>query len=136
MESTRQKKFSRLIQKELSEMFQRDLKSLTGNNTLVTVTIVRTTPDLGLAKVYLSFLPSKGKTLLLDTIQDNTKQIRQLLANRIRHQVRVIPDLQFYLDDTEEEASRINSLLDSLNIPPASDEKSDERKKEEGREEM
>jgi ribosome-binding factor A len=118
MESTRQRKFARLIQKELGDIFQKDLKEITGNH-LVTITIVRVSPDLSIAKVYLSFLPDKGKTEKIDMLRENIKQIRQELAARIRHQVRIIPELQFFIDDTEEEVMRINQLLAGLNIPPA-----------------
>ncbi|WP_448520193.1 30S ribosome-binding factor RbfA [Rhodoflexus sp.] len=118
MESTRQRKFARLIQKELSDIFQKDLKEITGNH-LVTITVVRVSPDLSIAKIYLSFLPDKGKTEKIDMLRENIKQIRQELAARIRHQVRIIPELQFFVDDTEEEAMRINQLLAELNIPPA-----------------
>jgi ribosome-binding factor A len=118
MESTRQRKFARLIQKELGDIFQKDLKEITSNH-LVTITIVRVSPDLSIAKVYLSFLPDKGKTEKIDMLRENIKQIRQELAARIRHQVRIIPELQFFIDDTEEEVMRINQLLAGLNIPPA-----------------
>ncbi|WP_250629834.1 30S ribosome-binding factor RbfA [Rhodoflexus caldus] len=125
MESTRQRKFARLIQKELGDIFQKDLKEITGNH-LVTITVVRVSPDLGIAKVYLSFLPDKGKTEKIDMLRENIKQIRQELAARIRHQVRIIPELQFFIDDTEEEAMRINQLLAGLNIPPAPAEEAED----------
>lgn len=125
MESTRQRKFARLIQKELGDIFQKDLKEITGNH-LVTITVVRVSPDLGIAKVYLSFLPDRGKTEKIDMLRENTKQIRQELATRIRHQVRIIPELQFFIDDTEEEAMRINQLLAGLNIPPAPPEEAED----------
>ncbi|MCS6968786.1 MAG: 30S ribosome-binding factor RbfA [Cytophagales bacterium] len=118
MESTRQRKVARLLQKELSDIFQKELKELTGNH-LVTVTIVRVTADLSIARVYVSFLPDRGKNEKMELIRQNTKQIRQELACRIRHQVRIIPELHFYIDDTGQEAERINKLLTSLNIPPA-----------------
>lgn len=124
MESTRQRKFARLIQKELGDIFQKELKEITGNH-LVTITVVRVSPDLSIAKVYLSFLPDRGKTEKMDLLRENIKQIRQELAARIRHQVRIIPELQFFIDDTEEEAMRIHNLLAGLNIPPAPPEEED-----------
>jgi ribosome-binding factor A len=117
MESTRQKKFAKLIQQEMSSIFQREMKGLIPN-TLLTITVVRVTPDFSIAKLYLSFLPEKNGTLLIDTLRENTAQIRNTLGKRIRHQVRVIPMLQFYIDDTEIEASKIDALIDSLHIPP------------------
>jgi ribosome-binding factor A len=118
MESTRQKKVAKLIQKELSEIFQREARELVGNY-LVTITIVRVTADLGIAKIYLSFLPDKNKGQQLELIRDNARNVRQTLGGRLRHTMRVIPELQFFLDDTEEEAAKIGKLLGGLEIPPA-----------------
>jgi ribosome-binding factor A len=120
-ESTRQKKFAKLIQEEVSQIFQREARELT-NGYLITVTIVRVSADLGIAKVYLSFLPDRGKGEQLELIRQNTKNIRQALATHIRHQVRVIPELHFFMDDTEEEASKMQKLIDGLDIPPPNDE--------------
>ncbi|MCS7019224.1 MAG: 30S ribosome-binding factor RbfA [Cytophagales bacterium] len=125
MESTRQRKFARLIQKELGDIFQKELKEITGNH-LVTITVVRVSPDLSIAKVYLSFLPDRGKNEKIELLRENIKQIRQELGARIRHQVRIIPELQFFIDDTEEEAMRIQKLLADLNIPPAPPEETEE----------
>jgi ribosome-binding factor A len=121
MESKRQQKFARLIQKDLSEIFQRDAKSLFGG-AFITVTDVKVSPDLGLAKVFVSFMLSQDKAATLETIKENSKSIRQMLATKIKNQVRVIPQLAFYLDDTIEHASKIDALLTNLHIPPASDE--------------
>jgi ribosome-binding factor A len=125
MESKRQQKFARLIQKDLSEILQRDAKSLF-NGAFITVTDVKVSPDLGLAKVYVSFMLAKDKTGLLDTIKDKTKSIRQMLASKIRNQVRVIPELAFYLDDTIEHATKMDALIANLHIPPATDEDTDQ----------
>jgi ribosome-binding factor A len=88
-------------------------------NYLVTITIVRVTADLGIAKIYLSFLPDKNKGQQLELIRDNARNVRQTLGGRLRHTMRVIPELQFFLDDTEEEAAKIGKLLGGLEIPPA-----------------
>jgi ribosome-binding factor A len=120
-ESTRQKKFARLVQKELAEIFQHDQKHLF-NNAFLTVTIVRMSPDLAQARVYLSVFTQTDKNLLLEKITANSKQIKWLLADRIRKQVRIIPELFFFLDDTQEEAGRIDALLKSLNIQPEKEE--------------
>ena len=116
MESQRQLKFARLIQKDLSEIFARDLHEITGN-AMVTITAVKVSPDLGVASVYLSFMLAKNQQMLMDDISDNNKKIRQILAAKIRNQVRVIPELRFFIDDTAEEAAKIEKLLSSLNIP-------------------
>jgi ribosome-binding factor A len=125
MESTRQKKVARLLQKELSDVFQRDVSHVS-QNSLLTITIVRISPDLSLARVYFSVLPSKNASVVLMNVEEHKKSIRQHLASRIRHQVRIIPELSFYLDNTEEEASKIDSLLANLQIPPAPPSEDDE----------
>ena len=118
MESTRQQKFARLIQKELAEVFQRETTHLLGP-AYVSVTTVRVTPDLASAKVYLSLMMTSAPKETIAEIKQNTKQIRHLLAQRIKSQVRVIPELQFYLDDTAEYAARMDKLISGLDIPPA-----------------
>ncbi len=119
-ESTRQKKVAKLLQKELSDMLQKELKSLIPN-TLITITVVRISPDLSSAKIYLSFLPEKNAMTNLELFRENFKVIRHALGNRIRHQVRIIPSLFFYLDDTEQEVLRIQNLLSTLEIPKEDD---------------
>ncbi|WP_149239930.1 30S ribosome-binding factor RbfA [Dyadobacter sp. 32] len=125
MESKRQQKVGRQIQKDLGEIFQKDANHLT-QGSFVTITAVRVTPDLGIARAYLSFLPDKNKQILLETIQDNTKFIRQKLADRVRHQLRIIPHLQFYIDDTAEYAAKMDLLFSNIVIPPADPEESQE----------
>ncbi len=120
MESKRQQQFARIIQKDLSEIFQRDAKHMFGEK-FITITMVRVTPDLGIARVYLSFLMTKDKEAAIEDIQEKTKTIRQLLAQKIRNSVRVVPELHFYLDDTADYVSKIDALLDSLDIPPEED---------------
>jgi ribosome-binding factor A len=121
MESKRQQKVGRQIQKDLGEIFQKEANHLT-QGAFVTITAVRVTPDLGIARAYLSFLPEKNRTELLQTIQENTKFLRQKLADRVRHQLRIIPHLQFYIDDTAEYAAKIDLLFANIVIPPAEDE--------------
>lgn len=124
MESQRQQKFSRLIQKELGEIFQQDIKSMFGG-AFITVTTVRMSPDLSVAKVFLSFLLVKDREALLEQIKSETKSIRNLLGQRIRKQVRIIPQLVFYLDDTMDYASKIDNIISKLDIPPATQEDKD-----------
>lgn len=118
MESKRQQKVGRQIQKDLGEIFQKDAQHLTSGS-FVTITAVRVTPDLGIARAYLSFLPDKNKTFLLETIRENTKFFRTKLADRVRHQLRIVPHLQFYIDDTAEYAAKMDLLFSDLVIPPA-----------------
>jgi ribosome-binding factor A len=122
MESKRQQKFSRLIQKELAEIFQREVPHLFGG-AYISVSVVRMSPDLGLARTYLSVMNAKdGNEMLLQELRVNTKTIRHLLAQRIKKQVRVIPELVFFLDDTAEYAAKIDKLFSNLDIPPAPEE--------------
>jgi ribosome-binding factor A len=115
--TTRQQKFSRLIQKELSDVFQRDKRSILGN-TMITIADVKVSPDLGVAKIFLSMLLAKDKEKTLETINLHKKEIRKALGDKIRNQVRVIPELIFILDEVEENAQRIEDLIKNLNIPP------------------
>ncbi|CAA9219941.1 MAG: Ribosome-binding factor A [uncultured Adhaeribacter sp.] len=121
MESKRQQKFAKLIQKELAEVFQRECSHLFPG-AYVSVSVVRVSPDLGVAKVYLSMLMGANAKELLQEIKVNTKTIRHLLAQRIKKQARVIPELIFYLDDTAEYAAHIEQLFSGLEIPPADKE--------------
>lgn len=121
MDNTRQKKFSRLIQKDLSEIFQKEANNLFGG-AFITVSHVIITPDLSWAKVYLSLMLVKDQQGLMELIEEKKDYLRMLLAQRIRHQVRKIPDLVFFLDDTQQEAERIDKLFKDLDIPPATED--------------
>ena len=124
-ESKRQQKFSRLLQKELSEVFQRDIPHLF-NNAFVTVTGVRMSPDLGVAKVDLSFMLAENPGQLLDHINEHKGEVRGALGRRIRKEVRHIPELIFYLNENADYASRMDKLISGLDIPPASEEDEEE----------
>ena len=125
MESKRQQKVGRQIQKDLGEIFQKDAQHLVSGS-IVTITAVRVTPDLSIARAYLSFLPEKNKTILLDSIKENTRFIRQKLAERVRHQLRIVPHLQFYMDDTAEYAAKMELLFSDLVIPPPGPDEEEE----------
>ena len=114
--TTRQQKFARLIQKELSEIFQHDKKSLLGN-VFISIADVRVSPDLGVAKVYISMMLAKHKQDIMNNINLHKKEIRRQLGNRIAKQVRIVPELIFFLDEVEEEAQRMDELLKNLNVP-------------------
>jgi len=121
-ESKRQRQFSSLLQKELSEIFQRNASSLLGTKDFVTVSRVQVSPDLGVAKIYLSFMLSKRKEQLMDTIQYKKSEIRRLLGNRIGKVARVVPELIFYLDDSADYAARMDQIISNLDIPPADED--------------
>ena len=109
METTRQYKISRLIQKELSEIFLLQTKSM--NGVLVSVSAVRISPDMSIARVYLSVFPSERSQEIVKNINDNMKSIRYELGTRVRHQLRIIPELKFFVDDSLDYAERIDELL-------------------------
>lgn len=124
MESTRQLKFARLIHKELGEIFQRDTKKVLGG-AFLTLTKVKISPDLSLAKVYISFLMAPDKEAALENVIANTKIFRKQLGDKIKQQARIIPNLQFYIDDNLDYASKMDNLISGLDIPPAPDEDED-----------
>ena len=110
MESKRQERISKLLQKDLGEIFQTKLPHL-ARGTMVTVTKVYVSPDLSLTKVYLSLFPTKNSKEALENIKKHSSEIRRELGNRIRHQLRIVPALSFFLDDSLDYIENIDSLL-------------------------
>ena len=109
MENTRLNKIDRLLQKELGDIFQKQTQAMHG--VLVSVTAVRVSPDLSLAKAYLSIFPSDKADELIKAIRANTKSIRYDLGQRVRLQLRKIPDLTFFIDDSLDYIENIDKLL-------------------------
>lgn len=109
METTRQNKISRLLQKELSEIFLLHTKAKPGM--LVSVSTVRISPDMSIARVYLSVFPSEKAEEMVKNINDNMKSIRYELGTRVRHQLRIIPELKFFVDDSLDYIEKIDALL-------------------------
>jgi ribosome-binding factor A len=116
--STRQQKFGRLIQKELSDIFQRDKRGIL-DNAFITIADVSMSPDLSVAKVYISMMLAKDKSKVLEKINRGKGEIRKALGERIGKQARIVPELIFFIDETEENAYKIEELIKNLNIPPA-----------------
>ena len=110
MESTRQKKVSRLVQKELSVIFQQYTQEILGN-IMVSVTIVRISPDLADANIFLSIFPVDDPSQALKIVKNNTTLIRKKLGESVRNQLRIVPALQFHLDDSAAYAEEIDRLL-------------------------
>ena len=110
MESTRQTKVARQVQKDLGEIFQRQAQSHYQGH-MITVTQVRMSPDLGLARVYISIFPAQKREEILTEVKTNTRSIRHELGKRVRHQLRIVPDLNFYLDDSLDYIENIDRLL-------------------------
>jgi len=111
MESTRQNKVSRLIQRDLGDMFQKEGSGMF-SNAMITVTKVHVTRDLSMAKVYLSLFTRGDKAALLDEIRRHTGEFRFKLGKRIAKQVRAIPEIQFFMDDSLDYIENIERLLD------------------------
>ena len=111
METTRQKKISKVILKELSKILQKETHQFLGNM-LVTVTSVRVTADLSLVKVYLSVFPAKDPDHSLHILNGKKNFFRNLLAKELRHQLRIIPEIIFFLDDSASYAEEIDRLLE------------------------
>lgn len=109
MENTRLNKIDRLLQKELGDIFQKQTQAMHG--VLVSVTAVRVSPDLSVAKAYLSIFPSDKVDELIKAIRANTKSIRYDLGQRVRLQLRKIPDLTFFIDDSLDYIENIDKLL-------------------------
>ncbi len=109
MQETRQNKIARLLQKELAEIFQSQTRQMHG--VLVSVTRTRISPDLSVCSAYLSIFPSEKADELLGNINANVQTIRYDLGKRVRHQLRIIPELRFFKDDSLDYADRIDELL-------------------------
>ncbi len=110
METTRQQKISRLVHKDLSMIFQSMGRTLfTG--VMITVTKVYVTKDLSLAKIYLSLFTTGDKNAVLDQIRMHTREIRKELGIREHNQLRIIPELQFFIDDSLDYIENIDKLL-------------------------
>ncbi|MBQ8276896.1 MAG: 30S ribosome-binding factor RbfA [Bacteroidaceae bacterium] len=109
METTRQQKISRLIQKELSDIFQKQTKSMPG--VLVSVSAVRISPDLSVCRGYLSVFPSERSAEIVENINRAAREVRYELGTRVRHQLRIIPELKFFVDDSLDYIDHIDELL-------------------------
>jgi len=120
MESKRQQKYSKLIQKELGEIFQKEAKPLVGN-AMVTVVRVIMSPDLSVAKINLSLLLANNQELF-DKINDHKKEIRKHLGRRIGKSVRIIPEIAFFIDDSASYAQHMDKVISALDIPIAPEE--------------
>lgn len=114
--TVRQQKYAKLIQKELSDIFTRDKRGILGNS-FITIMEVRMSPDLSVAKVYVSMTLSKDKAIVLDKLNTRKPEIRKALGEKIRNQARIVPQLAFFIDEVEESAERIEDLIKNLNIP-------------------
>ncbi|MBQ0164726.1 MAG: 30S ribosome-binding factor RbfA [Bacteroidaceae bacterium] len=109
METTRQQKIERLLQKELADIFQKQTAQMRG--TLVSVSKVRISPDLSVMRGYLSVFPSERAEEIIGNINAQASQLRYELGQRVRHQLRIIPEIKFFQDDSLDYLERIDQLL-------------------------
>ena len=121
MDTTRQQKISRLVQKELSEIFRRETAKT--HDTLVSVSSVRVSPDLSVANVRLSIFPSENAQAIMDNINQNERGIRHQLAQQVRYQLRRCPELKFHIDDSLDYIDHIDQLLAKDKVANKDDEK-------------
>ena len=109
MQETRQNKIARLLQKELAQIFQEQTRAMHG--VMVSVTRAKVSSDLSICTAYLSVFPSERGEEIIGNVNANMKTIRYELGTRIRNQVRVIPELRFFIDDSLDYIDRIDELL-------------------------
>lgn len=114
METVRQKQVAELIKRNFSLVLQAEGSYIYGSSVLVTVTNVKMTPDFNLAKIYLSVFNTENKQETMLEMEDELTRLKQSLAARIRKQIRRMPDIQLFLDDTIDEMYRVNALFDRL----------------------
>jgi ribosome-binding factor A len=114
--TVRQQKYSKLILKELSEIFMKEKFNLL-DNAFVTIADVKMSPDLSVATVYISMSLVKDKKAVLSKINIKKSVIRKALGDKIRNQARIVPHLNFFIDEIEEGAQRIEDIIKNLNIP-------------------
>jgi ribosome-binding factor A len=113
MESKRQQKFAGVIQQDLAAIFQREGINYLPN-TLITITRVRVTPDLAIARVFLSFFNNTNTSSALQIVKQHASEIRYKLGARIKDQVRIIPQLEFFVDDTSDYVERMDKIFDKI----------------------
>ena len=109
MQETRQNRIARLLQKELAQIFQSQTRMMHG--VMVSVTRAKVSPDLSICTAYLSVFQLEKGEEILKNINRNEKTIRYELGTRIRNQVRIIPELRFFIDDSLDYIERIDELL-------------------------
>lgn len=110
MSGIRQSKVESLLKRDLSSIFQAETKGM-GIKEMVSVTVIRISPDLSFAKVYLSIFPSDNASTVIEIVRKNASQIRGILGKKIGKQVRIIPELAYYVDDSLDYSERIEELL-------------------------
>ena len=111
MESQRQKKISALIQKDISNIIQEFFRDKTRANLIVSITKVAVSPDLSVSKIYLSVFPSTNFSKVINVLNKSKSEIRKKLSSLLKHQLRVIPDILFFTDDSLDYIDKIDEAL-------------------------
>ena len=128
-ETPRQQKINRVLQQEIAKVLQQAVSEGSIKNLLVSVTKVRVTSDLSIAKIYLSIFPVNDAITYIDALKENRSQLRHDLAQRMKNQLRRFPELHFYLDDSLDYIEGINEELRNGTNPLINTESLDSRKK-------
>lgn len=123
MQGTRQEKIAKMLQKEFGDIFVLYARRI--GNVIISVSEVRVTPDLSMAKVFLSIFPSAKAAEIMERVEADNKSLRYELAHRLRNNLRIIPEFTFYNDETEEKMAHIDDLLASAGVTPEMPEKED-----------
>lgn len=129
MESNRQKKIAGILQKDLAEVIQRELKTAGTRNLIISVTKVRVTPDLLQAKAHLSIFPSEKSEQIVEEIRAKKPKIKNEIAQRTKHQLRRMPELMFFNDDSIEYINDLEQAFKGKNDPIKNPDLQDKRKK-------
>ncbi len=114
MESKRQKQVGEVVRRNFSMVLQNEGGYIYGNEPMVTVTSVRLSPDMGIAKIYLSVYNVEDKQSVVLQMEASNQKLRQALAHRVKRHMRRVPELSFFLDDTLDEMYRLNGLFNRL----------------------
>ncbi len=121
MESKRQKQVGEVVRRNFSIVLQNEGGYIYGNEPMVTVTSVRLSPDMGIAKIYLSVYNVEDKQSVVLQMEASNQKLRQALAHRVKRHMRRVPELNFFLDDTLDEMYRLNGLFNRLDKDKQSD---------------
>ena len=130
MESKRQKQVGEVVRRNFSMVLQSEGGYIYGTQPMVTVTSVKLSPDMGIAKIYVSVYNVEDKQSVILQLEASNQKLRQSLANRVKRHMRRVPELNFYLDDTLDEMYRLNGLFNQLGKDKKPDRNLDDLSKE------
>lgn len=129
METNRQKKIGAVLQKDLVDILQGEIRKNNLTNLVISVSKVSVTTDLGIARVYLSVFPPERATEILEAVKSNAPLIKHDLAQRVKLQLRKVPNLTFFIDDTLDYLEKIDNALSGKENPITNPDLLEKRKK-------